>query len=347
MDHRSNLRPPQEHSAHVTVITPFYNTAAYLEECITSIVSQTYHNWDYILVNNCSTDGSEQIAQRYADRYPEKIRVEHNDVFLSQVGNYNNALRWISPHSKYCKIVQADDWIFPDCVRRMVEVGEAHPDAGIIAAYELEGEEVRLDGLPFSSNWVSGRDAVRLYFLRDKYLFGTPTSLLLRSEVVGSRQPFYDERLAPFEDGHACLELMQSWNFGFVHQVLTYSRRQDDSIIARVRDFGVEVFLRFSLFTAQGSNFLTAEEFRYYKAKISREYFLFLAKSACAVHRPGGDFWEFHRKGLASVGCVLNWRLLAPWVPRALLEKAWEGAWRKWDDLTEGQVPHIDDRPRS
>jgi hypothetical protein len=45
--------------------------------------------------------------------------------FLSQVQNYNFALSRISPDSKYCKMVQADDWLFPDCVRSMVEVAEA------------------------------------------------------------------------------------------------------------------------------------------------------------------------------------------------------------------------------
>ena len=48
----------------VSVITPFYNTREYLAECIESVLRQTYTNWEYIFVNNCSTDGSEEIVQQ-------------------------------------------------------------------------------------------------------------------------------------------------------------------------------------------------------------------------------------------------------------------------------------------
>ncbi len=48
-----------------------------------------------------------------------------------------------------------------------------------------------------------------------KYLFGTPTSLLLRSDLVRSRDPFFDERYAPFEDGHVCFDLLKTLQFRF------------------------------------------------------------------------------------------------------------------------------------
>jgi glycosyltransferase involved in cell wall biosynthesis len=318
----------------VSFVTPFYNTAAYLEECITSVIRQTYTNWEYVLLNNCSTDKSAEIADRYARQYPSRIRLLHNKAFLSQVQNYNAALRTISPESKYCKVVQADDWLFPDCARSMVEVAEAHPSVGIVAAYELEGDEVRLNGLPYPSPEVSGRDVGRLYFLQGKYLFGTPTSLLMRSELIRSRDPFYDERYAPFEDGHACFDLLKTWNFGFVHQVLTYTRRDNESIISKVRSFGIELFLHLSMLVMHGRDYLSEQEYRRCLKKAEREYFLLLCRGACALRREGHDFWEFHRKGLASVNYSLDWRLLVKWIPLAVLEKGWYGAWNTWDRLT-------------
>lgn len=319
----------------VSVVTPFYNTEAYLEECIASVLRQTYENWEYILVNNCSTDKSADIAERYARQHPEKIRLQHNTIFLSQVQNYNAALHAMSPASKYCKVVQADDWIFPDCLRSMVELAEARPKVGIVAAYELEGEEVRLDGLSYPSPEVSGREVARLYFFHGKYLFGTPTSLLLRSELVRFRDPFYDERFAPFEDGHTCFDLLKAWNFGFVHQVLTYSRRDNESIIARVRSFGLEPFLHFTMLVAHGRDFLSEEEYRRCLKRAEQEYFLFLAKCACALKQKNGDFWNFHRRGLAAVNYRLDWRWLARWAPRACLEKAWGAMWTRWDQDEE------------
>jgi glycosyltransferase involved in cell wall biosynthesis len=317
----------------VSIVTPFYNTEVYLEECIRSVLRQTYRNWEYVLVNNRSTDRSAEIAGCYARQYPDRIRLLHNTDFLSQVQNYNAALRAISPASKYCKVVQADDWLFPDCLARMVEVAEAHPRAGIIAAYELEGDEVRLDGLPYPSPEVTGRDVAVLYFLRGKYLLGTPTSLLLRSEIVRSRDPFYDERYAPFEDGHTCFDLLRTWNFAFVHQVLTFSRRDNESILSKVRTFGLELFLHFVMLVAHGRDFLSDGEYRQCQRQVEREYFLFLAKCACARHRESQEFWQFHKRGLASVGYLLDWKLLAKWVPRALVDKVWQAAWARWDGL--------------
>src|SRR5437763_12230991 len=99
----------------VSVVTPFYNTEAYLAECIESVLAQSHRDFEYILVNNRSTDRSADIAEQYARRDP-RIRLFHNDTFLTQIQNYNQALRRISPESRYFKMVQADDFIFPRCL---------------------------------------------------------------------------------------------------------------------------------------------------------------------------------------------------------------------------------------
>ena len=228
-------------------------------------------------------------------------------------------------------MVQADDWLFPDCIRSMVEVANAHSTVGIVAAYELEGEDVRLGGLPYPSTMVPGREICRLYFLRGTYLFGTPTSLMLRSELVRSREPFYDERYAPFEDGHACFDLLRTWDFGFVHQVLTYTRRDNESIISKVRPFGLELFLHLSMLVVHGRDYLSQEEYDRCLKTAEHQYFLYLARRACALRRPSPDFWEFHRKGLASVNYSPGRRPLWRWLPRALAEKNLGSFLGRWD----------------
>lgn len=315
----------------VSIVTPFYNTHEFLGECIESVLRQRYRNWEYVLVDNCSTDGSSEIAAHFASRFPDKIRVIHTESFLSQVQNYNFALTCIAPASKYCKMVQADDWLFPECVRRMVEVAEAHPSVGIVAAYQLEGGEVRLSGLPYSSPVVSGDEACRLYFLKGKYLFGSPTSSLIRSEAIRSRVPFYEERYAPFEDGHVCFDLMRTWDFGFVHQVLTFTRWDNEGIMSRVRHFGLVPFLHLSMLVAHGAHFLSREEYSRRLKEVEREYFMDLTKSAFALRQEPKEFWDFHRKGLASINYAFDWKVLARWLPRAIIDKAWEALWRRWD----------------
>src|SRR5438128_1399449 len=204
----------------VSVVTPFYNTEAYLAECIESVLGQTYQNWEYILVNNCSTDRSPEIAQRYVEK-DQRLRLLHNEQFLTQVRNYNHALRQISPQSKYCKIVQADDWIFPECIAQMVAVAESNPSVGIVSAYRLAGREVKNVGLPYTSKIVTGRDLCRMQLLDGCFFFGSPTSILLRAEIMRSREPFYSENRY-HEDTESCYEILQTWDFGFVHQILTF-----------------------------------------------------------------------------------------------------------------------------
>jgi glycosyltransferase involved in cell wall biosynthesis len=321
----------------VSIVTPFYNTRDYLRECIESVLHQTYQNWEYILVNNCSTDGSSEIALEYASRFPDKICLVHTGQFLSQVQNYNFALTCISPESNYCKMVQADDWIFPDCVRAMVEVAEAHPRVGIVAAYQLE-DEIRLDGLPYPSFEVAGRDACRFYFLKGKYLFGSPTSSLIRSEAIRSRCPFYDERYAPFEDGHVCFDLLKKWDFGFIHQVLTFSRYDNGGMMSRLRQFALGPFLHLTMLVVHGRDYLSEDEYRHYVRRAEREYFLYLTKCACALRSQTEEFWEFHRDGLASVNYNFDWKRLVRWMPRAILEKTWASFWGWWDKDSSG--PH-------
>ena len=220
---------------------------------------------------------------------------------------------------------------FSDCVRAMVEVAEAHPSVGIVAAYQLE-DEIRLDGLQYPSPEVPGRDACRLFFLKGRYLFGSPTSSLVRSEAVRSRNPFYDERYAPFEDGHVCFDLLKVWDFGFVHQVLSYSRWDNGGIMSRLRQFNFIPFLRLSILVARGRDYLSREEYARCLKRAEREYFLQLTKSACALHREGPEFWEFHRSGLTSINYSFDWKKLARWLPRAIIEKFWGGFWTRWDN---------------
>ena len=218
----------------VSVVTPVHNTASYLPECIESVLSQTYQNFEYIIVENQSQDESGEIADHYA-RLDERIRVIRTDMLLPQAANYNFALRQISPTSRYTKVCQADDWLYPRCIEEMVALGELNPSIGLISSYSLSGTRVENIGLPVGSSLLNGRDACAL-FLRDYiYLFGTPTTVMYRSDIIRSRDPFYQEdRL--HEDTEVCLEILERTDFGFVHQILSYCREHEQSITSSEMD---------------------------------------------------------------------------------------------------------------
>ena len=104
-----------------------------------------------------------EVARRYAAK-DLRIRIHENQHFLSVIPNHNVALRQISPKSKYCKVVLGDDWIFPECLERMVAIGEEHPSVGLVGAYVLEGQRVGLTGLPYPSSvlFAAGRSAAAI-----------------------------------------------------------------------------------------------------------------------------------------------------------------------------------------
>src|SRR5215813_10168299 len=91
----------------VTVLTPVYNGEEFLAECIDSVLAQDYDNWEYHIVDNCSTDGTRSIAQSYAER-DSRIHVTLNTTFVNVAENHNRAFRLVSPESRYFKVVSAD-----------------------------------------------------------------------------------------------------------------------------------------------------------------------------------------------------------------------------------------------
>src|SRR5215813_8561827 len=91
----------------VSIVTPVYNGEEFLRECIESVLAQTYSNWEYTILNNCSTDRTREIAEDYAAR-DSRIRVANNSTFLRAIANHNAALRLTSSASRYVKIVFAD-----------------------------------------------------------------------------------------------------------------------------------------------------------------------------------------------------------------------------------------------
>jgi glycosyltransferase involved in cell wall biosynthesis len=291
----------------VSVVTPFYNTREFLAECIESVLSQCHRNFEYILIDNCSNDGSSEIAEKYASRYSSKIRLIRPKSFLSQVANYNFGLSCISPASKYCKIVQADDWIFPECLERMVSLAESDPLVGIVSAYRLRGDQVLGGGLPYMRTTVSGPEICRSHLMGAFFLFGSSTTILYRSEIIRGTTPFFEENV-PHEDTDSCYLALRTWNFGFVHQVLSFTRLDNDSIRGRVLDFNPDALDWLLQVNKFGPHYLKQDELDLTLRKVKANYYRFLARGLLRNWR--GAFWQYHISGLRSGGLRLEKGLL-------------------------------------
>ena len=267
----------------VSVLTPVYNGGKFLEECIQSVLNQNYENWEYVIVDNQSTDNSSEIIQKYASQ-DSRIRVHHNEEFLPQMENLNHAFRQISPESKYCKVVHADDWLFPDCLSEMVKVAEEYPTVGIVSAYRIDSSEdkasVELDGLPYPSNFNSGKEIARKYLMNGTSYFGSPSSLLIRSDLIRKRDRVYEESFYA-TDTAACIDLLQESDFGFVHRVLTFTRYHNTSITSTLAKENY-AFLQARLYTRlkYGNYYLTEIEHKEAVRRMLNLFYILLSRNA-------------------------------------------------------------------
>lgn len=93
-----------------SIIVPVYNTEKYLEECLNSIVAQTNEDFELILVNDGSTDGSGAICEMYRERYPEKVKLicqeNAGSVMARRVG-------FRAATGEYVVLVDSDDYLMP------------------------------------------------------------------------------------------------------------------------------------------------------------------------------------------------------------------------------------------
>ncbi len=291
----------------VSVVTPAYNEEKHLAECIESVLAQTYQNWDYTIVNNRSTDGTLEIARRYAAKDP-RIRIHNNGQFLPMLANHNVAVRQLSPVSKYCKMVLADDWIFPECLEQMVAVAETYPSVGVVSAYQRYGEQVRITGLPLEQTFVTGEEACREFLMGKLLLFGSQTSVLYRADLVRSRDPFFVETDA-FADFESCFWLLKASDLGFVHAILTFSRPRAESTGAISADLGAHFESMLGLLFTYGQDCLSSSEFNGCLERQMSQYYSFLGRRLLVEH--DRDFWSYHKKTLASFGLGLDRARLA------------------------------------
>lgn len=288
----------QNERALVSILTPVCNGEKYIAECIESVLSQTYGTWEYIVVNNCSTDGTLKIAESYANK-DNRIRIHNNEKPVGMIENHNIAFRLLSPRSKYCKVVHADDWLFPNCLHEMVALAEAHPSVGIVGAYRLEGERVTLDGLPYARSVIPGSEICRLTLLGGPYLFGSPSSLLIRSDMIRNREAFYNTSNI-HADTEGCYDVLQNSDFGFVHQVLTFTRRHDEASTSFARRMNSYIPGNLVNLMKYGPIYLTREEYERRFEKQMEDYYTFLCRSL--LHRREKEFWSYHKDALERLG---------------------------------------------
>lgn len=115
----------------VSIVLPVHNGEEFLEESIKSVLAQTYTELELIIVNDCSTDASENIVQHY-QRMDSRIRYYKNETNLKLPRSLN--VGFAQAKGEYLTWTSDDNLFRPDALETMVAYLEAHPDVALVYA---------------------------------------------------------------------------------------------------------------------------------------------------------------------------------------------------------------------
>jgi glycosyltransferase involved in cell wall biosynthesis len=149
----------------VSILTPFKNTEAYLADCITSILQQTYSHWELIIIDDASTDASYELVNAFAEKDP---RVK---LFKNTGNGIIDALRLALKHSKgqFITRMDSDDVMLPNklavLVHNLKTFGEKHVAIGLVSYFSADGVG---EGYKSYETWLnnltkSGRNYDEIY----------------------------------------------------------------------------------------------------------------------------------------------------------------------------------------
>ena len=187
---------------HVSVIVPTYNYAQFIGEAIESLRAQTYENWECLVVDDGSTDDTEQVVARYA-RSDARVKF-FRQKNQRQAAAKNLGLRHFA--GRYVQFLDADDLVEPRKLERQVAYLESHPEVDIVyggvryftaAGVDENLHSVDEDNLPWMPEASGqGREIIATLLRKNIMVINAP---LVRRSVIERVGPF-DERLPPAED---------------------------------------------------------------------------------------------------------------------------------------------------
>ncbi|PPF82457.1 glycosyl transferase [Subtercola sp. Z020] len=172
-------------SPTVSVVVPAYNNEDYIAATIESILAQTYTDFELIIADHSSTDGTKAIIERYAS--DARITVLDTESGGGALRNWNRVTEAAS--GTYLKLVCGDDILYPRSLEVQVAAIEAAPEVTLVAStrdiVDARGVVVvPRRGLAGITGTVPGPTAVRRTVVVGSNIFGEPACVLLRRDTL-------------------------------------------------------------------------------------------------------------------------------------------------------------------
>jgi len=151
----------------VSILVYNYNYGRYLEECLESLVAQTYKNIEINFSDNASTDDSWEVALKFANKYPGHMTLTKNRKNFGSDANFNNCL--VNKRGKYFINMCSDDVLLPGFIERCVNVLESDSEIGYVMVHRdiIDAESNREEEPPFynQSCVIPGHEQAAVYMV--------------------------------------------------------------------------------------------------------------------------------------------------------------------------------------
>ncbi|MCP8464853.1 glycosyltransferase [Pseudomonas sp. ZM23] len=223
----------------VSVFIPSYNYERYIAEAIDSILAQTWQDWELVIVDDASTDGSRALIERYVERYPQKIRAH----FLEQNGGQARSARLGLQlcRGRYISFLAADDVATPQRLEQGVALLDSRPDVAAafsrVGAIDAQGRELQVETV-FNKDFSSMRQEL----LAGNFLCATST--IARRDVLLAEGAWNSE-LRAVEDYDLWVRLLARHELVRVDEVWVKYRLHDSNLSSITNLDGVRANARY------------------------------------------------------------------------------------------------------
>lgn len=196
---------------------PVFNAANYVEEAVNSVLSQTYSNFELIIIDDGSTDKSWDILKKLA-RQDKRVRIYQNRI-NSGIGYTRKELAKLAK-GKFAAIMDSDDIMFPDRLATQGEFLQKHPKVVVVGGQcvtiDEDGNESGYKKFPLKHDEI-----YRMMFTRMS--IQQPASMI-NFALVPEDFPWYDNSVSPVEDLDNLFRLFNSGKFANVPENVLYYR---------------------------------------------------------------------------------------------------------------------------